>query len=285
MIVGKVGFPPIVVIGILLAMSEAAVAQSEDWKRIPIGGAPVEALAATEDGTAIAIVGLSGLYLSLDGGTTWTRDNRVDPLQMECGAMDVKFKLGGVIRFRCVEPGPAKTRCLLLPFPSDGTGPCSPEDITAKPRPGRKAHRVVFAFEQGIRERLGLFAGTRMPVLFGPGLDGLAAVNIEPDVSGKETAVFVDFAAPLVKFLTHEADPWARAGRARCVRHRDGWACTWLKKYKNRRKIGATPIPKTYRRSFPSGVPRPIFDLYPDIFRKKEGPFELAASPRGLFTK
>lgn len=271
---------------LLFALAPHAEAQEgagdRQWERAGLGGAPVEALAVSSDGRGVAIAGLAGIYLSLDGGTSWTRDARVDPLDMKCGPMDVMFGDQGLLRFRCVAPSPPKTRCLLLPLHGAPGERCPDGDTRTEP-PGREAKRMAPEVEGKMRRRLDIPVGSPLPVVLHPGLDGLAAVRITPDVSGKVEAVFVDFAVPLADFLVHEGDPWVRAGQARCVNHREGWRCAWvtLPGRERPRRTGAVPVPEDPARSV-KGVPsRPIFAAHPQRGR----PASLVGTSRGLYIR
>lgn len=216
-----------------------ALLAATGWHRLPLDGAPVEALWAAS-GDVAAVVGLAGLYRTIDGGQHWQRDSRLDPLALGCGDMALTGARDGLV-FRCNLPS-GGIHCVGLADPATRT--CSPREqgrrpvVPPTPAPavlrrqllidGPQAPRLMLVRRGQVHwlgvGRLGVLRsddGGKRWAWRVTGMDGLAAARIQ---SGDGDERLVSLAAPTVEALVHDGQPWVAVGQVSCR----GTTCAWL---------------------------------------------------------
>lgn len=284
------------------APAPEASAPEATWQRLPLDGAPVEALLA-RSATAASIVGLGGLFHTEDAGKTWQRDDRVDPLRLRCGDQDLR-KVGSSLVFRCNLPDGSVHCARLLPGgpkaacgPAErGKGPVPPPRKSPGQqriaqvlglKPGASAHVRVATVGKTVwvgHGRVGVLYssdGGRTFAWRGRGLDGLAVVRLVPE---GET-VRADVAAPTVEALIHDGQPYVVAGTATCARKDGAWSCRWRPAWSGDAEAPSLegpfrplpPPPRSVQGERPAAGPA-IFTLYGE-------PPTLLGTARGLLAR
>jgi hypothetical protein len=258
----------------MIAWLVSALAALAGWHRLPLDGAPVEALWAAS-GDVAAVVGLAGLYRTDDGGQHWRRDLRLDPMTLGCGEMALTSARDGLV-FRCNLPS-GGVHCVGLA--EQATRTCSPREQGRQPvapppqvpKPlrrqlhldGPQAPRLLLV-RQGQVRWLGV---GRLGVLRSPdggktwawrvaGMDGLAAARIQRNGDDER---LVSLAAPTVEALVHDGQPWVVVGQASCR----GLSCAWLERAElptDALRFTPWPLsPEPEVAGLPAVVPRPLF--------------------------
>jgi hypothetical protein len=253
------------------------------WRRLPLDGAPVAAIAA--DGARVAVAGPAGLFVSLDQGQRFRRREGLRPLQIPCGAMDLALS-GDELVFRCVTPGAPHLFCQRLPLDEaaapracteadqKGGGPAVERRAAEAERRAAPFRRIIGAGAARLcaaragklvlvgHEHLGLYRSTdsgRRFSLVSAGLDGLAAVAFQ---KGPDDKVLIALAAP-----AGSEGRLVKAGEAACTLGAEP-SCTVQPAEELKQPAFPEPLlpqvaPAALTAGLAGQVPGPIFAFWP----------------------
>lgn len=297
--------PSLLAVALLGVVAFAPTPALARWERVPIDGGAVEDLVLEKGRGGIlraAVASGAGLFVSKDGGATWKKDSRFDPVTDCDGFMDLATGKDG-LRVRCATGNAAEPFCTVLPWDEGEPKPCRdpgkglpdpaarskkeldlvaflgrkqgwPERVAGLPLHGARAGKVVLVGHP----LLGTFRSDDGGETFARSVSGMPALAAVRLVEEPDGAVVATLAAPLEVLRVHEGKPFGEAAAARC---KDG-ACALVEApfESGAKAIDPRPVPPGMLVRLSEKPPGEVYDLWP---RVGTGTPRFAATSKGLF--